>query len=95
MAKLDDAGSNPLHEDGQFRTHVWSTRHCVPSLSKTAYFHCSVHMTLAVDTDVKLRHYLAHSHLVKKWHRRLMPVLLPGSVLVSSHSSSMDIFVLL
>ena len=29
MTKLDDAGSNPLHEDGQFRTHVWSTRHCV------------------------------------------------------------------
>ena len=25
MAKLDDAGSNPVHEDGQFRTHVWST----------------------------------------------------------------------
>jgi len=22
MAKLDDAGSNPLHEDGQFRTHI-------------------------------------------------------------------------
>ena len=56
MAKLNDAGSNPLHEDGQFRTHVWSTRHCVPSLSKTAYFHCSVHMTSAVDTDVKLNH---------------------------------------
>ena len=26
----------PVHEDGQFRTHVWSTLHCVPSLSKAA-----------------------------------------------------------
>ena len=62
MVKLDDAGSNPVHEDGQFRTHVWSTLHCVPSLSKTAYFHCSVHMTLAVDTDVEL----THSHTFKQ-----------------------------
>ena len=59
MTKLGDAGSNPLHEDGQFRTHVWSTRQRVPSLSKMD-FHCSVHMTLAVDTDVKLNHSLTN-----------------------------------
>ena len=58
VAKLDDAGSNPVHKDGQFRTNVWSPLHCVSSLSKTAYFHCSVHMTSAVDTDVKLNHSL-------------------------------------
>ena len=56
MIKLDDAGSNPLLEDGQLRTHVGSTHHCVPSLTKTAYFHCSVPMTSAVDTDFKLDH---------------------------------------
>ena len=60
MAKLDDAGSNLVHEDGPFRTYVWSSLHCVPSLSKTAYFHFSVNMTLAVGTDVKLNHSLIH-----------------------------------
>ena len=52
----------PIHEDGQFRTHVCSTLHCVPSLSKTACFHCSIHMTIAVDMGVKLNHSLTHSH---------------------------------
>ena len=58
LAILDDEVSNPFHEDGQFRTHILSARNCVPSLSKTAYSHCFVHMTLAVDMDVKLNHSL-------------------------------------
>ena len=38
--------------------------HCVPSLSKAAYFHCSVHMTLAVETDVKPNHTRTHAPCV-------------------------------